>query len=50
MKLKSAAKYVIRITIKVIKLKTYLVQKCETIKTTTQTRCVMLQNGRKMNF
>lgn len=47
MKLKSAAKYVIRITIKVIKLKTY---KSESIKTTTQTRCVMLQNGRKMNF
>lgn len=47
MKLKSAAKYVIRITIKVIKLKTY---KNESIKTTTQTRCVMLQNGRKMNF
>lgn len=47
MKLISAAKYVIRITIKVIKLKTY---KSENIKTTTQTRYVMLQNVRKINF
>lgn len=47
MKLKSAAKYMIRITIKVLKLKTY---KSESIKTTTQTKCVMQQNGKKMNF
>lgn len=49
MKLKSGAKYVIGITIKVIKLKTYKGVKISK-QITTQNRRVTLQREKKMNF